>query len=68
MRLFEIEADYRPWNPDKPRYYVEAKSKRDARRKFKNKMTWLEVYGCEEVTDKEQADYIYAHPEKYILC
>ena len=68
MRLFEIEADYRPNNDNKPRYYVLAKSKRDAKRKFENKVTWLDVYGCKEVVDEEMSDYIYAHPEQYILC
>jgi len=68
MRLFQIEADYRPNNQNKPHYYVMAKSKSDAKRKFKNRIAWLDIYGCEEVTDEAQANYIYEHPEKFILC
>lgn len=68
MRLFEIETGYQPNEYEKSYYYVIAKSKRDAKRKFQNKITWLKIYGCEEVTDDTQADYIYAHPERYILC
>ena len=68
MRLFEIEADYRSNNQSKPHYYVMAKSKSDAKRKFKNRMTWLDIYGCEEVVDEARAKEIHDNPEKYILC
>lgn len=45
--LFEVEMDYRPKNPKKPRYRIWAKSKQEALRYATSTFTWLNLYGCQ---------------------
>ena len=52
--LFKIIADYRPNNPNKPRYYVLAKDKKSARSRFSEYIPWLTVYSCEECDSDER--------------
>ena len=67
MKLFEITADYRPSNPNKPKYYVSCIDKSQARRMFMQKISWLKIYKLEEITDDEKIKQIISHPEKYIV-
>lgn len=66
MKLYKITADYRRNNTHKPSYYVLGESAKDARRKFKERITWLDIYGC-EVVDEAEARHIVAAPLNYIV-
>ena len=66
MKLYQIIADYRPNNPHKPKYYVIANSKSDAKKKFKDLLSWLDIYGICEVDDKESKKII-GEPMKHII-
>ena len=67
MKLFEIAADYRPSNPNKPKYYVSCIDKSQARRIFMQTISWLNIYKLEEITDDEKIRQIISHSEKYIV-
>ena len=58
MQTYEITADYRPNNPNKPKYYVHANSKKQAKEKFSRCFTWLTVYDCQEAEEQ---------PDKYCV-
>ena len=64
--LYVITADYRPNNPNKPKYYVVASSKKEAREKFSRLISWLKIYGV-EVVDPSKSIHIINHPEKHII-
>lgn len=66
MVLYEITADYRPKNPKKPKYYVIAETAKEAKEKFKSRITWLQIYNIEQVDD-ENAREIVKHYEKHIV-
>ncbi len=66
MRLYEIEADYRPKNPKKPRYYVWADTAKDAKLIFSNIISWLTIYNVVPM-DKEDSDKICNEPDKHII-
>ena len=66
INLYMITADYRPKNPNKPRYYVVAASKKEAREKFAAKISWLKIYGVDPV-DQDKTLQIIGSPEKYII-
>lgn len=65
-KLFKITADYRPRNPNKPSYYVIAKDKTEAKKKFMAKISWLKIYSC-DLLDESTAGNIVSHPEKHII-
>lgn len=48
LKLFCITADYRKPNSQNPKYYVFAKQKTEAKKIFKDIITWLNVYNVEE--------------------
>lgn len=52
MKLFEVEADYRPLNADTPKYYVKAENIKEAKKRFNEFMGHLKIYSCKEVEDK----------------
>lgn len=64
--VYEITADYRPRNPDKPKYYVVAKTKIEAKKKFMAKISWLKIYTV-DLLDETETEAIISHPEKYII-
>lgn len=64
--LFKIHADYRKNNPVKNLYYVLAQNKKEAKKKFTNLITWLDVYSVEECS-KEEAEIILSEPNKHII-
>lgn len=64
--LFEISADYRPQNPNRPVYYVLANCRREAKKKFNSIISWLKVYSVAEV-DKDVAKEILDNPMKHII-
>jgi len=63
MKCFEITADYRPLNKNRPRYHVYAENKADAVIAFK-RLYNLTVYGAREMTD-EEVDALLARGPKY---
>lgn len=65
-KIFQIIADYRPNNPNKPHYYVWGTSKAEAKRRFSNKMPWLKIYNTIE-TETTAAQYIIERPRDFIL-
>lgn len=66
MNLYEIEADYRPKNPSKPRYYVWADTVKEAKLVFSNIISWLTIYNVTMV-DKKVACKICNEPDKHII-
>ena len=67
MKLFKIFADYRP--KDKVRkhwYYVAAKNKSEAKKKFINIIPWLDVYEIEEC-DEQTVQDVLADWDAYIV-
>ena len=65
-KLFKITADYRPRNPNKPSYYVVAKDKTEAKKKFMAKISWLNIYTV-DLLDETETEAIISHPEKHII-
>ena len=45
---------------------LRAKNAREARKRFKDQITWLDVYGVREVTDAELIQDVLSSPRKYI--
>lgn len=66
MKIFEITADYRPSNSNKPKYYVAVENKKSAKTKFENAFSWLKVYQVDEVDEAKQFE-ILANPDNYIF-
>ena len=50
MKLFAVNAGYRKTDVGTNWYYVRAKNAREARKHFKDRITWLDVYGVREVS------------------
>lgn len=55
-KLYEIEADYRPNNVNKPRYHVCAQSSEAAKTWFARTYAWLKVYKVTLLWDAEVCD------------
>lgn len=66
VSLYKITADYRKNNPNKLNYYVLGRSIKEAKQRFKNRISWLEIYGC-EVCDADSAKNIVSNPIHYIV-
>lgn len=66
MMLYEIAADYRPNNPNKPKYYVAASTVKEAKDKFSDVISWLKIYSV-EVVDPSTADIILSEPSSHII-
>ena len=66
MKLFAVNAGYRKTDVGTNWYYVRAKNAREAHKRFKDQMTWLDVYGVREVTDAELIQDVLSSPRKYI--
>ena len=64
--MFKIHADYRKNNQHINWYYVIANTKKEAMEKFKNTISWLDIYNVEICTD-EESKTIIQNPAKYIL-
>lgn len=47
-------------------YYVQAKNIHEARKYFKNRITWLDVYGVNEVIDATLIQDVLSFPRKHI--
>ena len=65
-RIFDITADYRPSNPNKPHYYVRAKTKKEAKDIFKSVISWLDIYNV-DICEDFIANKIIAEPMKHII-
>ena len=66
VKLYEIMADYRPNNPNKPKYYVRARNKSEAKKRFDNKIGWLKIYSVKEC-DEDMARKVVGNPQHYII-
>ncbi len=66
ISLYKVTADYRKNNLSKPNYYVLGKSIKEAKQRFKNHISGLDIYGC-EVCDDETAKDIVSNPIHYIV-
>ena len=66
VKLYEITADYRPNNPNKPKYYVRAKNKSEAKKRFDNKIGWLKIYSVHECSE-DMARKVVGNPQHYII-
>lgn len=66
MKLFAVNAGYRKTDVGTNWYYVRAKNAREARKRFKGRITWLDVYGVREVTDAALIQDVLSAPRKYI--
>lgn len=66
-KLFKITADYRKNNEKKPHYYVVTENAKSACKKFKSRISWLDIYGCDEVENNEEKEYILQNPYKFIV-
>lgn len=66
-KLYEITADYRYNNDKPPRYYVVASSPAEAKKIFSGKISWLKIFGCRRVKDKEKILEILSNQEKHII-
>lgn len=67
MRMFDVTADYRSSNPNKPHYYVLANNKKDCRRIFNSLISWLKIYDISEIEDPAMVHNIRSHPSRYII-
>lgn len=65
-KLFAVNAGYRKTDVGTNWYYVRAKNTREARKRFKDRITWLDVYGIREVTDAALIQDVLSSPRKYI--
>lgn len=50
-KIFEVVADYRPINDNRPRYKRYGKTKSEVIQEFQNRYTWLKVYDCYEIDE-----------------
>ena len=66
IKMFKIHADYRKNNSHINWYYVIANTQKEAKEKFKNKISWLDIYKAEICTD-EESKVVIQNPAKYIL-
>jgi len=64
--LYEVTADYRPNNLNKPKYYVVAASKKESREKFSSVISWLKIYTV-DLVGRDIAEQIVKHPDKHII-
>lgn len=68
FKLYKIFADYRPKDSIKKHwYYVIAKNKTEAKRRFSNRISWLKVYEVIECTDKAFISEVLNNQHKYIV-
>lgn len=65
-KLFAVNAGYRKTDVGTNWYYVRAKNAREARKRFKDRITWLDVYDIREVTDAALIQDVLSSPRKYI--
>lgn len=66
VKLYAINADYRKWNKGVNWYYVIARTPCEARKRFANRISWLDIYEVKEVTDKCFATVVMTSPSRYI--
>lgn len=66
MSLYKIIADYRKHNSNKPCYYVEAESLKQAKKRFKNLISWLDIYYI-EVCNSAETKKVLSEPNKHII-
>lgn len=63
-KLYKVTADYRKNNHNKPHYYVRAETVREAEKRFRDIISWLDIYGI-EICDDSVADEILSEPMKH---
>lgn len=69
--IFSIHADYRPKATSKNLpYYVLARTKKEAKEKFYERLSWLKIYDCtplDSESDKKRCVDIIINQEHYIF-
>lgn len=64
--LYEVRATYARWlKPNK--YYVAATNKQEARRRFQNRHTWLNVIKSISLLSAEETEVIVNEPRKHLI-
>ena len=66
VKLFAINAGYRKSDIGTNWYYARAKSARNARKRFKARIIWLDIYYVNEITDVDLIHDVLSLPLKYI--
>ena len=65
--IYAVTADYWPNNSKKPIYYVVAKDKKTAKKKFNNTISWLKIYKVEKLSDEQVEELASKSRYEYIL-
>lgn len=65
-KMWAVNAGYKKEHIGTLFYYVMAKNKTEAKRKFLSHISWLAIHAINQVKDKEQITEIRSHPDKYI--
>lgn len=65
-KLFRVTADYRKNNPNKPHYYILANNRKEAKIRFKNRISWLDIYNV-EICNENDIKTILHNPMEYIV-
>lgn len=65
-KMWAVNAGYKKEHMGSLFYYVMAKNKTEAKKRFLSHVTWLTVFEVTPVTDAERISEIRSHPEKYI--
>lgn len=65
-KMWAVNAGYKKEHMGRLFYYVMARNKTEAKKKFLSHMGWLVVYEVSQVKDAERSAEIRSHPEKYI--
>lgn len=65
-KLFRVTADYGKNNPNKPHYYVWAHDRKEAKVRFKNRISWLDIYNITNCNE-DDTKTILNNPMKYIV-
>ena len=65
-KMWAVNAGYRKEDMGRLFYYVIARNKTEAKKRFLSYMGWLDVYGVSQIMDEERIAEIRSHPERYI--
>ena len=61
ISLYEITADYRPYNEANPVYYVLSTSVKHAKQFFSHIAPWLKIYQCVELREERAVEVLKQH-------
>lgn len=66
IKLYAVNAWYRPEDRGRNWYYVRARNKTEARKRFGAIVTWLDIYEVTE-TEPQLAEEIMQNRQRYIV-